>query len=235
MNKTYDDIRAEAATRKQKRTTILRRADARTLIDEAERTMGHFEHFQDWRKQISYYRDQLAKLPEQRRTVPIWTPITKIGRKSRKLLDARGVQKTEIDGVLHYAISSKETPTRTFERQIDDAEQAAEAGDIGRFGLHIAAIVTSLLNAQIPTIRQAHESARQQKVAQAPRNTRKILRRVLDAMDYTDANDAVEQWRQQIPLDGFTLEYRPAADEPFIVNGESFTEKQVRNKVSKIK
>ena len=206
------------------------------MIKESERAMEDSEYFSDWRKQIEYYRDQLANLPEQRRTVPIWTPVTKIGRLGRERFEAEGAQQMEIDGVLHYAISWKETPTRTLERQIDDAEQAAEAGDIGTFGLHIAAIVTSLLNAQIPTIQKAQESARQQKVGKKKRpKSWGTLTKIMQELEEATPEGVAERWKAEPEIGCYQLQYNAGDKKPFCIGDESWDMNAIKAALRRLK
>ncbi|MFO7764685.1 MAG: hypothetical protein R6V61_13255 [Wenzhouxiangellaceae bacterium] len=131
---------------------------------------------------------------------------------------------------------AKAGPRAILHWQIEDAEKAAKAGDLGRYGLHIGAIVTTLVNAQMPTIQQATRSDSQSERAKKPRPQRQgTLRRVLDSMSYTDANDAIQQWIEQPETGGYQLRFVPEHDKPFIAGDEAFSEKQIRQKVSAIK
>lgn len=214
----------------------LARVDSRALVREAEWAMEDFEYYSNWRNQIAYYRDQAEKLPDAR-SVPIWTPITKIGKKGREYLEAEGAAQKEIDGTLHFATGSKATPRARLEAQINDAEQAAEAGHIGRYGLHIAAIVTSLHNAQLPSIEKSTISRDQSKRSRGKQRRKRwgTLRTVLEGMTYTNADDAMEQWKAGRTVGGYRLHHEAGEDKPFKANGEGFTKERIRSKVSAIK
>lgn len=189
---------------------MLARVGARKVTGEIEAGTEDFEYFRDWRNQIRYFRDQLAKLPDQRRF-------------------------EEVKTATHH--SMRELPAGRIEAAINDAEEAAEAGDIGLYGLKVQAIVRLLLNQQLPAIEKSVISRNQSKRSKGKKrpSRRGTLRRVLDAMKYIDADDAIRRWKEQPTIGFIRLRYREGETEPFGANGETFTEIQVRKKVSALK
>lgn len=123
-------------------------------LDEIHRTYG-------WRARLERFRAHLDKLPDQRRRVPTWTPITEINPKWRDRLD--GIEKREIDGVAHYALGARSGPRANIEKEIESAEQAGEAGDLDRFAQAIHRIVGDFFEAGVEIFVEADYRKRQSK------------------------------------------------------------------------
>ncbi len=193
----------------------LARIDAKRLTREFEWAMEDPEFYSDWRNQIAYYRSMADKLPDQR----------------RQTVEERHDESGKLIGV-----TRKATPRAELEWQINDAEKAAQAGDIGRYGLHIQAIVTTLHRLELPAIEKALESQRNSKHGRKKRPKRwGALTKALHHLNCNTAQGVAERWKAEPKAGPYQLEYRPGDEKPYRIGKQAWSLPAIQSALSRLK
>jgi len=186
---------------------LLARVDARNVTREIEQGTEDFEYFRDWRNQIKYYRDQLAKLPDQCRFDQESGRELPAGRIEGMIDHAEEAAKA--DDLGRYGLHIAETVRLLLNQQLPTIEKAVKRAAASRSA--------------------SHERPSRQGTL------RKIIK-AINAQTTAQAEQAFKDGAK-IEIDGqqFALSYHPEDDKPFQCNGERWNRGNIANKVSTTK